>query len=92
MLDDCESKEPLDASSLGTDRNVYISVVEHSAGPSIPPRYSSRGPYRSAGAAEFSNGPADISNVEYEGFEVDVDDISPEDAGMVQAVSTSCCS
>jgi len=74
MLDDCEQETLWYVCELTV-------VVEHSVGPSIPPRYSSNGAYRSSGPA-----PVDISEVEYEGYEV-AEEEEAEDSGMVRAVS-----
>ena len=63
-----------------------MSVVEHSTGPSAPPRYPASG-YRDSGIAPRSSGPGDISAVDYEGFDVDEGQEEGQDVGMVQAVS-----
>ncbi|ORY29496.1 Pep3/Vps18/deep orange family-domain-containing protein [Naematelia encephala] len=66
--------------------SMLDDFVEHSAGPSIPPRYSSSGAYRSSAT---NGGTADLKDVEYEGFEVDDGDAPvTEDAAMVQALET----
>lgn len=59
------------------------AVVEHSAGPSSGMQRSN-GYQRGNGAGQ--PGSNDFQDVEYEGFEVDEDDESDEEAGMVQAV------
>ncbi|WRT65614.1 uncharacterized protein IL334_002559 [Kwoniella shivajii] len=61
--------------------------VEHSSGPSIPPRYSSSGAYRGSGPVPTLGG-GGIENVGYEGFEVDEGDEEDEDTGMVRALET----
>mgnify|MGYP006876476339 FL=1 len=67
-----------------TQRQAHLKVVEHSAGPSAPPRYSNG--YRPSGPSPYGPGP-DISDVEFEGYEVDEDEEQPAHGGMVQAVS-----
>nr|XP_018264614.1 uncharacterized protein I303_02787 [Kwoniella dejecticola CBS 10117]OBR86772.1 hypothetical protein I303_02787 [Kwoniella dejecticola CBS 10117] len=61
--------------------------VEHSSGPSVPPRYSSSGAYRGSGSTPAIAG-GGIENVGYEGFEVDEDDEEDENSGMVRALET----
>lgn len=69
------------------DELGLLTVVEHSAGPSAPPRYSSSRAYRDPGAPARPGGPADISAVEYEGYEVDEEQDEGDEPGMVRAVS-----
>lgn len=82
MFDDCE---------LFNQRAAHCqlnnAVVEHSAGPSNPPRYrSGPGGYGSSRGTAGA-GPA-IDAVEYEGFERDDgEEEEGEDSRMVQAVS-----
>ncbi|WVQ94630.1 hypothetical protein IAU59_001710 [Kwoniella sp. CBS 9459] len=61
--------------------------VEHSSGPSIPPRYLSSGVNRYSGTVPTVGG-GGIENVGYEGFEVDEGEEEDEDAGMVRALET----
>ncbi|WWC97049.1 hypothetical protein V866_003926 [Kwoniella sp. B9012] len=61
--------------------------VEHSSGPSIPPRYSSSGAYRGAAQVPATGG-GGIENVGYEGFEVDEGEEEDQDTGMVRALET----
>ncbi|WWC87797.1 uncharacterized protein L201_002689 [Kwoniella dendrophila CBS 6074] len=62
--------------------------VEHSSGPSQPPRYTSTGAYRGSGPIQTVAG-GGIENVGYEGFEVDEgDEEEGEDTGMVRALET----
>ncbi|WVR03897.1 hypothetical protein IAU60_000896 [Kwoniella sp. DSM 27419] len=62
--------------------------VEHSSGPSIPPRQSSAAAYRNGGPAAALGGGGGIDNVGYEGFEVDEGDEEDENSGMVRALET----
>ncbi|KAK4687400.1 vacuolar protein sorting-associated protein 18, partial [Tremellales sp. Uapishka_1] len=65
--------------------SMLDDFVEHAAGPSAPPRYSSNGATR--GTSAVNQPGAGIGAVEYEGFEVDDGD-EDEGSGMVQALET----
>ncbi|WWD16593.1 hypothetical protein CI109_101021 [Kwoniella shandongensis] len=67
--------------------SMLDDFVEHTSGPSIPPRYSSSGAYRGSGPVATLGG-AGIEAVGYEGFDVDDGDEEGEDSRMVQALET----
>ena len=59
--------------------------MEHAAGPSVPARYTNG--YTVPGASTYNQGPVDIADVEYEGFEEDENEEQPPESSMIQAVS-----
>ncbi|KAK8861498.1 hypothetical protein IAR55_002319 [Kwoniella newhampshirensis] len=67
--------------------SMLDDFVEHTSGPSIPPRYSSSGAYRGSGPVATLGG-SGIEAVGYEGFEVDDGEEEGEDTRMVQALET----
>ena len=75
MIDDCKPRPFLNR-DMGTDLRT---VVEYSAGPSRP------GVNQAARTLQGQQ-ETSFSDVDYEGYEVDEDDIADENQGMIQAV------